>query len=59
MNALSRREEENLLKAAKAFALKECEPVVREFAECCTGRFVSVAWACRSQLHVVQNCMRQ
>lgn len=29
MNALSRREEETLLKATKARALKECDPVVK------------------------------
>ena len=29
MNALSRREEETLLKATKAFALKECDDVVK------------------------------
>jgi COX assembly protein 1 len=29
MNALSRREEETLLKAAKTRALKECDPVVK------------------------------
>lgn len=29
MNALSRREEDTLLKATKARALKECDPVVK------------------------------
>lgn len=29
MNALSRREEETLLKKTKAFALKACDPVVK------------------------------
>ena len=29
-----------------------------EFADCATGRTVSVAWACRSQYKEVQNCMR-
>lgn len=29
MNALSRREEETLLKATKARALKECDPLVK------------------------------
>lgn len=29
MNALSRREEDALLKSAKARALKECDPIVK------------------------------
>lgn len=59
MNALSRREEDTLTKATKARALKECDPVVKAFAECATGRTVSVAWACRGQLRSVQECMVQ
>ncbi len=78
MNALSRREEDTLMKAMKARALKECDPVVKgtrifllpsvftvfnklflAFAECATGRTVSVAWACRGQLRSVQECMVQ
>lgn len=59
MNALSRREEETLLKTAKARALKECDQVVRGFAECATGRTVSVVWACRGQYKSLQECMLQ
>lgn len=76
MNALSRREEETLLKTTKVRALKECDPVVKglsarssisyhpsdlrhsvDFAECATGRTVSVAWACREKYKRVQDCM--
>ncbi|GLB36271.1 putative required for mitochondrial cytochrome c oxidase (COX) assembly and respiration [Lyophyllum shimeji] len=59
MNALSRREEETLLKTTKARALRECDPVVKEFAECASGRTISVAWACREHLKRVQDCMVQ
>ncbi|EDR15036.1 uncharacterized protein LACBIDRAFT_300774 [Laccaria bicolor S238N-H82] len=59
MNALSRREEETLLKATKARALRECDPVVKDFAACASGRTVSVAWACRDKLKSVQECMVQ
>lgn len=59
MNALSRREEETLLKTTKARALKECDQVVREFAECATGRTVSVVWACRGEYKTLQECMLQ
>ncbi|KAI0051738.1 hypothetical protein FA95DRAFT_1484851 [Auriscalpium vulgare] len=59
MSALSRREEETLFKATKAHALKECDAVVKEFAECANGRTVSVAWACRAKYKDVQDCMYQ
>ncbi|CAL1696124.1 unnamed protein product [Somion occarium] len=59
MNALSRREEDTLLKSTKARALKECDPVVKAFAECSSGRTLSVAWACRDKYKLVQECMLQ
>ncbi|KDQ63613.1 hypothetical protein JAAARDRAFT_169627 [Jaapia argillacea MUCL 33604] len=59
MNTLSRREEETLAKATKARALKECDPLVKEFAECATGRTVSVVWACKDKYKELQNCMVQ
>jgi len=59
MNALSRREEDTLLKTTKARALKECDAVVKDFAECATGRTVSVAWACKAKYKEVQDCMLQ
>jgi len=59
MNALSRREEENLLKITKERAVGECHDVVKAFADCVAGRTVSVAWACRSQLHKMQECVVQ
>ncbi|OBZ78810.1 COX assembly mitochondrial protein 2 [Grifola frondosa] len=59
MNTLSRREEETLLKATKGRALKDCDPIVREFAACASGRTVSVAWACSKQNKAMQDCLRQ
>ncbi|OSX67697.1 hypothetical protein POSPLADRAFT_1126944 [Postia placenta MAD-698-R-SB12] len=59
MNALSRREEDTLLKTAKAKALQECDPIVKEFADCATGRVFSVAWQCRDKYKAVQECMLQ
>lgn len=77
MNALSRREEDTLLKTTKTRALKECDPLVKgmlvdraraplsdikftvDFAECATGRTLSVAWACRGKYKSVQDCMVQ
>ncbi|KAE9410973.1 hypothetical protein BT96DRAFT_244495 [Gymnopus androsaceus JB14] len=57
MNTLSRREEESLLKEVKAQALKECDPLVKDFANCMSGRFISVAWACKSKLRLMEACM--
>ncbi|KAF8167979.1 hypothetical protein B0H34DRAFT_40543 [Crassisporium funariophilum] len=54
MNSLSRREEDTLLKTTKTHALQECDAVVKDFAACASGRTISVAWACREQLKVVQ-----
>ena len=82
MNALSRREEDTLLKTTKTRALKECDVLVKglpffksthnrclipgmqpdmvvDFAECATGRTVSVAWACKTKYKEVQDCMLQ
>ncbi|KAF9474479.1 hypothetical protein BDN70DRAFT_815651 [Pholiota conissans] len=56
MNALSRREEETLLKTTKAHAMKECDNIVKA---CASGRTVSVAWSCREELKHVQDCMVQ
>ncbi|KAJ8596999.1 hypothetical protein M405DRAFT_725132 [Rhizopogon salebrosus TDB-379] len=59
MNALSRREEDTLLKTTKARALTECDSIVKEFADCATGRTLSVAWACRDKYKALQECMLQ
>jgi len=59
MSTLSRREEETLLKTTKAHALKVCDTVVKEFADCASGRTLSVAWACRGKYKAVQDCMYQ
>ncbi|KAG0708990.1 hypothetical protein DFH29DRAFT_794373 [Suillus ampliporus] len=59
MNALSRREEDTLLKTTKARALAECDTIVKEFADCATGRTLSVAWACRGKYKALQECMLQ
>ncbi|TFK30561.1 hypothetical protein FA15DRAFT_662544 [Coprinopsis marcescibilis] len=59
MNSLSRREEDTLLKATKARAMRECEEVLQQFAACASGRTISVAWACKDSLKLVQDCMVQ
>ncbi|KAF8216093.1 hypothetical protein K438DRAFT_1560569 [Mycena galopus ATCC 62051] len=37
--------------------MKECNDLVKEFADCVGGRTISVAWACRGQLHKMQDCI--
>lgn len=59
MSTLSRREEDTLLKTTKAHALRECDPIVKAFADCAAGRTVSVAWACREKFKGVQDCIYQ
>ncbi|KAI0274606.1 hypothetical protein BC834DRAFT_814539 [Gloeopeniophorella convolvens] len=59
MSTLSRREEDTLLKTTKAYALKECDPLVKAFADCAAGRTISVAWACREKYKAIQDCMYQ
>ncbi|CAD6891993.1 unnamed protein product [Tilletia controversa] len=56
--ALSNRESDELNKKVKAEALVKCDAVVREFADCASGRTVSVAWACRDLHKQMQNCLR-
>ncbi|KAG8933815.1 hypothetical protein FRC02_011137 [Tulasnella sp. 418] len=59
MDTLSRREEEALWKTTKARAMKACDEEVQAFAACAQGRTVSVVWACRGPLQVMQKCIYQ
>lgn len=59
MNALSRREEEGILKDLKKAALKNCDDIVKDFAACSQGRTISVAWACTDKWRAMQGCMRE
>lgn len=50
--------------AALFFKLKEkafqtCKPVADAYAQCCSGRTISMAWACRSSLRDMSNCLGQ
>ncbi|KAK0547996.1 hypothetical protein OC846_001680 [Tilletia horrida] len=56
--ALSNREADELNKKVKAEALIKCDPIVREFAACASGRTISVAWACRDLHKKLQECLR-
>ncbi|KAG0303229.1 hypothetical protein BGZ98_006876 [Dissophora globulifera] len=57
MHILTRAEEEYLFKTLKANALKECDPIVKEFVECTHGKLVSVLWGCRAQHKAMNKCL--
>ncbi|KAG0070327.1 hypothetical protein BKA57DRAFT_431654 [Linnemannia elongata] len=57
MHILTRAEEEVLFKTLKANALKECDPVVKEFVECTHGKLVTVLWGCRAQHKAMNKCL--
>ncbi|WWC87989.1 uncharacterized protein L201_002891 [Kwoniella dendrophila CBS 6074] len=59
MEALSRREDQEVLEAVKAESLKVCDDYVRTFAECATGRTFTLPFACKGKLDDMQNCMRE
>jgi len=70
MEALSRREEEEVMETAKKQALKACDDLVKSrspprsridklaFADCATGRTFSLPFACRPHLQAMQGCMK-
>ncbi|GJJ68604.1 COX assembly mitochondrial protein 1 [Entomortierella parvispora] len=57
MHILTRAEEEVLFKTLKANALKECDPIVKQFVECTHGKLVTVLWACRKQHRAMNDCL--
>jgi COX assembly mitochondrial protein 1 len=40
-------------------ARDRCQPVIKAFAECATGRTVSVAWACKDKQMAMNSCIMQ
>ncbi|KAI5474983.1 cytochrome c oxidase biogenesis protein Cmc1-like protein [Pseudohyphozyma bogoriensis] len=55
--ALSRSEEDKLVKKCQSEALKLCEKPVGAFTKCAEGRTVTVAWSCRTEFKAMQDCM--
>ncbi|WWD18089.1 hypothetical protein CI109_102537 [Kwoniella shandongensis] len=58
MEALSRREEQDIMETAKTQALKHCDGHVAAFADCATGRTFSLPFACKGKLDAMQGCMK-
>ncbi|ORY28617.1 hypothetical protein BCR39DRAFT_534407 [Naematelia encephala] len=59
MQALSRREETDLMDRMRKEALVKCEDVVREYVECTKSRTVTIGWACKDQLKAWTECMHR
>ncbi|KAL7420948.1 hypothetical protein Q5752_004902 [Cryptotrichosporon argae] len=58
MEALSRREEEEIEVAAKAQAMKLCDDYIRAFADCAFGRTFTVPFVCRDKLKEAEACLK-
>jgi len=52
-----KRVEEALLYRLKQRAFRECGAAAAAYADCCRGRVVSLAWACRSEAGAYNACV--
>jgi COX assembly protein 1 len=43
----------------KQKALKQCEELASKYAQCATGRTMSVVWQCRKQAKELNECLHQ
>ncbi len=48
-----------LIYKLKQHAMKKCSAEARAYAECTTGRTLSVVWACRQHLNDLNGCLKQ
>eukprot|EP00898_Chlorokybus_atmophyticus_P003705 jgi/Chlat1/4335/Chrsp29S04489 len=51
--------EEALRSKMKNRALQLCDPVIRKYAECATGRTLSIVWACKDSAKDMNDCLHQ
>ncbi|CAK9782151.1 hypothetical protein CC85DRAFT_285865 [Cutaneotrichosporon oleaginosum] len=58
MEALSRREEEEVEAKVKTEALKACDELVREFADCARGRTVTIPFMCGAPHKAMNACIK-
>ncbi|KAI9478332.1 MAG: hypothetical protein EXX96DRAFT_483782 [Benjaminiella poitrasii] len=59
LHALTRAEEENCYKDMKAKALEACQLPIKDFVMCSKEHNVTVMWACRDKLKVMNNCLHE
>ncbi|CAN4123609.1 unnamed protein product [Withania somnifera] len=58
-NHVKKKVEEALRSKMKQKALKECDRYTTKYAECATGRTISVVWQCRKQAKELNECLHQ
>ncbi|XP_020684397.1 uncharacterized protein DDB_G0275933 [Dendrobium catenatum] len=56
-NHVKKKVEEALRSKMKQKALKECDHYVAKYAECASGRTLSVVWLCRKQAKLLNECL--
>ncbi|KAH0460297.1 hypothetical protein IEQ34_010960 [Dendrobium chrysotoxum] len=56
-NHVKKKVEEALRSKMKQKALKECDYYVAKYAECASGRTLSVVWLCRKQAKRLNECL--
>ncbi|XP_011021225.1 PREDICTED: uncharacterized protein DDB_G0275933 [Populus euphratica] len=58
-NHVKKKVEEALRSKMKQKALKQCEEHASKYAQCATGRTMSVVWQCRKQAKELNECLHQ
>ncbi|KAL9230112.1 hypothetical protein vseg_005502 [Gypsophila vaccaria] len=58
-NHVKKKVEEALRSKMKHKALKECDYFTAKYAECASGRTLSVVWKCRQQAKELNSCLHQ
>jgi COX assembly protein 1 len=51
-------EEEQVLRRLKADALTKCDPLVKLFSECVTGKALSIPFSCKKANKDMQDCVK-
>ncbi|KAI3434718.1 hypothetical protein D9Q98_002779 [Chlorella vulgaris] len=54
---MPKKVEEALFYRLKQKGFKECSTTADAYAQCCSGRVLSVVWACRKELRALSDCM--
>ncbi|XP_061369091.1 uncharacterized protein LOC133311967 [Gastrolobium bilobum] len=58
-NHVKKKVEEALRSKMKQKALKECDQYTAKYAQCASGRTLSVVWHCREQAKELNDCLHQ
>ncbi|KAJ4767323.1 hypothetical protein LUZ62_077698 [Rhynchospora pubera] len=58
-NHVKKKVEEALRSKMKAKALKECDQLCAKYAQCASGRTISVIWRCRKEASDLNECLHQ